>query len=383
MVFNISSPPPVLFGAGASEQTGVKVKELGCKKVLCVHGKVIKQTGIADKIIANLTGAGIEVVPFAEVEPDPPEEIITRGAALAQEEQIDGIVGIGGGSALDTAKGINVLLGNPPPITRYYDKSIELKPGKVLVLLPTTAGTGSEANAVSVVTDTKNNKKGGVIGASCVASLAIVDPQFTAGLSPRMTAITGMDTFAHGVESMTSALNNPYADILDEKVITLVTRYLPAAVKNGADMTARSNLSLASLIAGMAFNDTILHLGHAIAHTMGAIFHIPHGVACAVALPEVIEYMVDLFPEKVKFVGAALGLDLAGKSIAETGRVVAGGIREFARILGLPGMKELNIERRSLQKVAAAALDDDCAHFLPRETTPEEILKMLEHAYDL
>jgi alcohol dehydrogenase len=382
MIFGINSPPQVLFGSGSSEQTGDKLRELGCKKVLCVHGKYIKKSGIADRVINTITNEGIEVVRFGEVTGDPPDEIIEKGAALAKKEEVDGVVGIGGGSALDTAKGINVLLGNPSPITRYHDKSIEISPGEVLVLLPTTAGTGSEVNNVAVITDTKNNKKSGVKGSACVAKLAIVDPQFTAGLPAKTTAITGMDTFAHGVESMTSILANPMADMLDEKVITLVTRYLPAAIKNGSDMTARSNLSFASMIAGMAFDNTVLHLGHAIAHTIGAVYHIPHGVACSIALPEVIEYIVDVLPEKIKIVGTIMGLNLKGMSIQETGKAVAGGVREFSKSMGMPTMKELNLEKNLLEKVAAMAPHDDCAEFIPKETTPETILELLYKAYD-
>ncbi len=382
MVFSINSPPQVLFGSGSSEQTGEKLKELGCNKVLCVHGKFIQKSGIADRVINTITNEGIEVVRFGEVTADPPDEVIEKGAVIAREEAVDGVVGIGGGSALDTAKGINVLLGNPSPITRYHDKSIEILPGKVLVLLPTTAGTGSEVNNVSVITDTKNNKKSGVKGTACVANLAIVDPQFTTGLPARITAITGMDTFAHGVESMTSILANPMADMLDEKVIALVTRYLPVAIKNGSDINARSNLSFASMIAGMAFDNTVLHLGHAIAHTMGAVYHIPHGVACSIALPEVIEYIVDVHPEKIKIIGTIMGLNLEGLSIQETGKAVAGKVRGFSKSMGMPSMKELNIEKKLLEKVATMAPHDDCAEFIPKETTPETILELLYKAYD-
>lgn len=382
MIFSINSPPQVLFGSGSSEQTGQKLKELGCRKVLCVHGKNVQKSGIADRVISAITNEGIEVVRFAEVVADPPDEVIEKGAAIAKKEEVDGIVGIGGGSALDTAKAINVLLGNPSPITRYHDKSIEILPGKVLVLLPTTAGTGSEVNNVSVVTDTKKNVKSGVKGKACVADLAIVDPQFTLGLPARATAITGMDTLAHGIESMTTILANPMADMLDEKVIELVTRFLPVAVENGNDLKARTNLSFAAMLAGMAFDNTVLHLGHAIAHSMGAIYHIPHGIACSIALPEVIEYIVDVHPEKIKTIGSIMGLNLEGLSIQETGKAVAGKVRDFAKSMGMPTMKELNLDKNLLEKVAEMAPHDDCAAFMPKEAPQETILELLYKAYE-
>ena len=370
MIFSINSPPQVLFGSGSSEQTGQKLKELGCRKVLCVHGKNVQKSGIADRVISAITNEGIEVVRFAEVVADPPDEVIEKGAAIAKKEEVDGIVGIGGGSALDTAKAINVLLGNPSPITRYHDKSIEIYRAGV-VLLPTTAGTGSEVNNVSVVTDTKKNVKSGVKGKACVADLAIVDPQFTLGLPARATAITGMDTLAHGIESMTTILANPMADMLDEKVIELVTRFLPVAVENGNDLKARTNLSFAAMLAGMAFDNTVLHLGHAIAHSMGAVYHIPHGIACSIALPEVIEYIVDVHPEKIKTIGSIMGLNLEGLSIQETGKAVAGKVRDFAKSMGMPTMKELNLDKNLLEKVAEMAPHDDCAAFMPKEAPQE------------
>ena len=249
-------------------------------------------------------------------------------------------------------------------------------------MLPTTAGTGSEVNNVSVVTDTKKNVKSGVKGKACVADLAIVDPQFTLGLPARATAITGMDTLAHGIESMTTILANPMADMLDEKVIELVTRFLPVAVENGNDLKARTNLSFAAMLAGMAFDNTVLHLGHAIAHSMGAVYHIPHGIACSIALPEVIEYIVDVHPEKIKTIGSIMGLNLEGLSIQETGKAVAGKVRDFAKSMGMPTMKELNLDKNLLEKVAEMAPHDDCAAFMPKEAPQETILELLYKAYE-
>jgi len=382
LVFSLNSPPAILFGSGASKQTGTKVKELGCEKVLVVHGKFIKKSGIADQVIDTLLAEGIEVVRFEEVEPDPPDEIIERGAVVAKEAQVDGIIGIGGGSALDTAKAINVLLGNPSPITRYLDKSLKMNPGKVLVLLPTTAGTGSEANAVSVITDTKRGVKGGVIGPACVPNLAIVDPDFTLGLPAKTTAVTGMDAFAHGVESMTTILANPMGDMYCEKIISLVSKYLPIAVKDGNNLEARTNLSFAAMIAGMSFDNTILHLGHAIAHSMGAVYHIAHGIACAIATPVVVEYIADVVPEKIKVIGKAMGLDVADMNPADAAKTVADAIRALSKEIGIPTMKELGIEKDTLHKVAELAIHDDTYMFTPKEAPKETILELLHRAYE-
>ena len=154
------------------------------------------------------------------------------------------------------------------------------------------------------------------------------------------------------------------------------------AVENGDDLEARTNLSFAAMLAGMAFDNTVLHLGHAIAHSMGAVYHIPHGVACAIALPEVIEYIVDVHPEKIKTVGTIMGLNLEGLSIQETGKAVADKVRDFARSIGMPTMKELDLDKNLLEKVAEMAPHDDCAAFIPKETSSETILQLLHKAYE-
>ena len=383
MVYNIHPTPPILFGYGASEQVGVKLKEMGCKKVLLVNGSVIKRTGIADKILGLINKEGIEVVPYDKVVPDPPAEVVEEGAAFAKAQGIDGIVAIGGGSALDAAKAINVLLGNPSPITQYFDKSIPLKPGKTMVLIPTTAGTGSEVNAISVVSDTEKDIKSGVIGIPCVASLAIVDPIFTVGLPSGLTAATGIDAFSHGIEALTSIAANPVSDILAERVIKLVYENLPKAIKEPDNKEYRSNLSLAAMIAGIAFNDAPPQLGHAIAHTLGAVFHKNHGELCSVAQPIVVEYIADKSPAKIKIIASAMGVDVEGLDPVKAGEKVADAIREFTKSVGLPVMKDIGIDKNEIEKIAPQVLKDDCAHFIPKEIDVDTVVKLLHKTYEL
>jgi alcohol dehydrogenase class IV len=191
-----------------------------------------------------------------------------------------------------------------------------------------------------------------------------------------------MDTLAHGVESMTTILAQPMAELLCEKVISLVVQNLPVAIKDGKNLEARTNLSFAAMIAGMSFDNTVLHLGHAIAHTMGAVYHIPHGIACSIALPEAIEYISDVLPEKIKIIGRAMGLDMEGKSGVEAGKEVADFVRQFSKDMGLPTMKELDLDKDLLKKVAELAMKDDCTMFIPKETNSEIILELLYRAYE-
>ncbi len=163
----------------------------------------------------------------------------------------------------------------------------------------------------SVVTNTATHTKGGVVGAATIASVAIVDPLLTLGMPPKITAATGMDTFAHALEAYTSLNHNIMSDVLAEKAIELVAQYLPKAVKNGSDVEARTKMAFACLIAGMSFNDAMPHFGHAFGHTLGAGHHVPHGIGCAIAQPGVIEIAAKVAPGKVRRVGELLGLKLA------------------------------------------------------------------------
>ncbi|MGI9953134.1 iron-containing alcohol dehydrogenase [Moorellaceae bacterium AZ2] len=379
MVSYITRTSPILFGVGAIEQVGERVKGLGCKKVMLVTDGGLKSAGVVDEVVKHLTSAGLGVVQYDKVPSDAPDYAIEEGASIARAEGVDGIVGVGGGSVLDTAKAVNVLLTNPPPITDYYGVNVGKNPGKVLVLAPTTSGTGSEVTAISVVSDSRNNKKGGVIGHYCTATLAIVDPALTVKLPPALTAGTGMDAFSHAAEALTSGFANPISDIFAERAIQLITKYLPIAVENGSDITARTNMALASLIAGIAFNDALPHFGHAIAHTMGARFHVHHGTACALAIAPVIAHVAALLPDKVRIIGRAMGLDLKDDMPAEElGQQVAAAIKSFSAKVGIPGLKQLNLEKSAVEGIAADVPTDDCANFGPEKMTVETAAKLLQ-----
>lgn len=383
MITAFNRSVPVLFGAGAALRTGMKVKQLGVNKVLCVYDKGIEDAGIAGKIVGNLKAAGLDVVIFDGVKEDPPDTMINEAAAFAGGRQIEAIVGVGGGSTMDTAKAINVLLTNPPPISQYYAGSGKPHlPGKPLVLIPTTAGTGSEATNISVVSDTQSQSKKGVLGPAALAALAIVDPELLLGLPPKITAATGMDAFAHAVEALTSEGMNPMSDLLAEKAVALITRNLPKAVQDGSDLEARTNMMFASLIAGIAFNDTMPHWGHALAHALGARFHIPHGIGCAVALPAAVEYVADAVPDKVRQAGLAMGLDLPQEMApAALGAAVSQAIVELNRRLGIPSLKEFKVAEAFLEQIPGAVLGDDCAMFGPKRASGANVLSMLKKAY--
>ncbi|MBM7542324.1 iron-containing alcohol dehydrogenase [Amphibacillus cookii] len=370
---------PIIFGNGSIQLVGEEAKNLGCKKVMLVSDETVSKLAGNTACKKSLFDSGIEVVSFNQVVPDPSDYIVNQGGELAKTEQIDGIVALGGGSVMDVGKAINVLVNNPLPINQYLGNPV-YKPGVPLILIPTTAGTGSESTIMGVITDTVHNVKNAVL---CPATLGILDPEVTVSMPPSITAYTGMDAFAQAAEAITTKDPNPKSDLLAFEAIKKVTTYLPIAVSNGENMKAREELLLASNFAGIAFNDALVHLGHAISHTVGAAFHKTHGVICALAIPEVLKYSAKVRPDKVQLIGEAMGLSFKGtEGDDEIGEIVAGAIRELIKNIGIPSIKDLGISKDELVTLARKVTEDACFQYVPREPSKEELTGILETIYE-
>nr|WP_092072120.1 iron-containing alcohol dehydrogenase [Dendrosporobacter quercicolus]NSL48664.1 iron-containing alcohol dehydrogenase [Dendrosporobacter quercicolus DSM 1736]SDM36927.1 Alcohol dehydrogenase, class IV [Dendrosporobacter quercicolus] len=370
---------PIIYGAGTVSLLGEEVKKLGCSKVLLVSDNIVAGLQIYEKCKNSLLKAGLDFVEFTEIIPDPPDYIINRGGELARTEKIDGIIAIGGGSPMDAAKGMNVLINNPGTVNQYFGNPFYV-PGVPVVMVVTTAGTGSESTSVGVITDTENNVKNSVI---CNAALGILDPEATVTAPPELTAYTGLDTLAHAAEAITAKIPNPKSELLASEAIKKVVANLQLAIVDGQNIAARGELLLASNFAGLAFNDALVHLGHAIAHAVGAKFHITHGIVCALALPEVMKYAADINRWKVKIVGDAMGIRFSGQeSSQEVGELVAQGIREFAKQFNIKSFAALGIAREELLAVTPLVFNDACYNFVPKELTNAEVKGILGNIYD-
>jgi alcohol dehydrogenase len=383
MPFNINHMTPVLFGANMSLRTGNRLRDLGITKVLCVYDQGVKKAGIPDKIISNIKALGIKVVVYEGVQPDPPDFTVEECAEVGRKAEVDGVVGIGGGSTMDTAKAANLLLTNPSPIHRYMGMvRIPMKPGKPLVLIPTTSGTGSEVTIYAVLTDSRDHKKKGPAGPLMRATLAIVDPMLTVGMPPSVTADTGMDAFCHAVESLTAGNANPNADMMAERAVALVAQYLPKAVENGKDIEARTQMSFAATLGGYAFVDANTHIGHCIGHTLGALHHIPHGNACAVAMPEMLEFLAPTSPDGIRMIGMAMGLKVdSSTSPKVAGRRVREGVIALNNRIGLRTLRQNKIQETDLDKIATVAAGEGLNNMGSRRPDKQDWLDMLKSAY--
>lgn len=380
MAYRISLPVPVLFGERASLQSGQKLQEMGVSKVMCVYDQGVKAVGLVEPILQNIKAQGIGVVEYDQVLPDPPDYTVNQGGELGREEQVEAVLGLGGGSAMDTAKGINLLLGNPLPITNYLNPGVPTAPGKKLVLIPTTAGTGSEVTNIAVITNTTTHLKAGFTGPAATADLAIVDPTLMTALPPQITAATGMDAFAHALEAFTSVQKNPLADVLAHKAMEIVVQYLPRAVKDGSAPAARTQLAFAATIAGYAFSNAMVHMGHAIAHSLGAFAHIPHGVGCALALPQVVRFLAEHQPDSIREVGQIMGLELPlSLTPREAGEAVAQRISAFNQEIRIPSLRDLNVTAAQIPAITKLVMADSCMMFMPRRAGSSDIAQALEN----
>lgn len=391
-IFN--SPNPILFGIGAAKQTGSELKKLGCKKVLVVFDKGVEQAGVAGKVLAAIQDAGIETVVYNNVQADPPVWSVEEAGALGVKEGIDGVVGLGGGSSMDTAKGAKMLQTNPPPLRQYFGRTgVVTKPSVPLIVIPTTAGTGSECTPGGTITDTERNIKTNISGVGCAVTLGIVDPELSAGLPRSVTASTGLDALCHCVESYTSAMANSISTVLGREGIRLVGQYLVRACDKGAeDMEARAGMAKAATLGGMAMSGAFCHLCHDIGRSLGAKFHVPHGNACAVTLPQALEIIAPVKTEEVRYIARCLGAEIAPEADAETvGKAAYEAAHRLLKDTGLKNLKELGLKKEDLLAVVpdevVMQIDMEIKAFggiapPPLPVTKELVARIVTRAYD-
>jgi alcohol dehydrogenase class IV len=386
-----SAPNPIQFGIGISLKTGEKLKDYGCKKALVVYDAGVKAAGIAGRVTDAIKSAGVEVVEFGDVQSDPPDWSVEAAGALGVASGVDCVVGVGGGSSLDTAKGAKLLITNPPPLKQYYGREgVITKPSVPLIVIPTTAGTGSECTPGGVITDTERGIKVNIAGTGCSVTLGLLDPELTYGLPAKVTATTGMDALCHCIESYTSARANSFSEITGREGIRLVAKYLARACEDGSDIEAREGMMLASSLGGISMSGALCHLSHDIGRSLGAKFHVPHGNGCAACLPQVLEAVAPVKTAELRYFAECFGISLApGASAAETGKAAYNAARDLMRRIKLPSLKDLGLSKPELLAAVPDEVVMQCemagkAGFVtsPIPVTKELIANIVSRAYD-
>lgn len=304
--FHMHTPTAVEFGVGVASKVGRRAASLGMHHALVVTDRALANSGACASVQESLAAAHIATTLYSDVVLDPDDASIERAAAVYRASGADGLVALGGGSAMDTAKALGVLAfsGGEAIAPYYFGGSQPVGGIPPLICMPTTAGTGSEVTFVAIVT--ANGEKRLVRDPRLAPHLALIDPALTATMPPALTAATGMDALSHALEAFTSTLANPVSDALALDAIRRIGRALPRAVERGDDMEARSEMSLTAYMAGMAFLNGRVHLGHAVGHSFGVAFKMAHGLACIVCMPALLAFLQPVCAPELAQIAAAL-----------------------------------------------------------------------------
>ena len=381
--FQFTTTKSVLCEVGGTAKIGDLMSDMGCKKVAFVTDKVILELGLAEAALEGLKIAGVDVHLIDDVVPDPPEAMILTAVAEAEAAGVDGVVSIGGGSSLDTAKLIAVLVGSDQPISEMYGIGQIRGKRLPLVLAPTTAGTGSEVTTISIVSTGENEKKG-VVSGELLPDWAVLDAELTVGLPSHITAATGIDAMVHAIEAFTSKIKkNILSDTLACRALTLLSENIHIACKDGQNREARSNMLLGSMLAGMAFTNSPVAAVHALAYPLGGHFHVPHGLSNALVLPYVLEFNMAEASEHYAEIAPIIFPELAGLSVEEMGAGMVKGLMELGPALGLPTkLSEVGVKESDLTMLAEDAMKQ--SRLLvnnPREVTYEDALAIYTKAF--
>ncbi|MDY6879148.1 MAG: iron-containing alcohol dehydrogenase [Desulfatiglans sp.] len=357
-VISIEGVKKTVFAVGAVERIVEECKALGASKCLLVMDRGLSETTIGARVQALFKDGPVEAIEYFEVTPEPDPAIADQGAALAQTAKVDCVIGLGGGSTMDVAKAIGVLATNEGKAEDYVGLNLVEKPGLPTIMVPTTAGTGSEATFTAVFTMREKKAKGGINSPFLYPHTAILDPELTVGLSPEVTASTGMDALTHAIESYTSLQSHFLSEPLSIRAIELISDNLRGAVFDGSDLEFRERMMEASYLAGLGLAMSGVGAVHALAYPLGAFFDVPHGVANALLLPYVLEYN---FPGNIfKFAQIACLMGEMEDECPE--RVMAARVIDavglLAEDIGIPmTLHDLNIPVDAIPKMAEAAMN--------------------------
>lgn len=378
---NFKSPTQLVIESGVAMSLGVYLKKLGVKKALMVTDKVIKELGTADKVMDAAAKEGVAFSVFSGVLPEPPEENVNDALAIYTKEGCDGVVGLGGGSSIDVAKAVAMLVTNGGKYSDYT--GIDKVPHRCapLVLMPTTSGTGSEVSIFSIML--VNGSKAGVVDQNIAANVALVDPDLTISVPAKVTAATGLDAFCHHMESLMSVNASPLSDAICLEGIKVISKYLRKAVGNGANRSARYWMSYASTMGGYVMNLTEgAAVNHGLAFALGALFHVGHGLSNAVMLPYTFPVVGRAELEKVRLVADAMGVPTEGLSDREVLEAAAEAITTLVADVGcLVPLSELGVKESDLDAlVKETKTQTRVMGHSPYKPSDDEIREMFRQA---
>lgn len=382
-VFSFQGAKKIVFGQGAVENLPAEIEALHGKRVLFVLDRGLKDVGVAERVIDVAQRKGIFAVTYDQVTPEPAPSLADAAAALAKEKECDLVVGVGGGSSLDVAKASAMLVKNGGKAEQYIGLETVPERGLPTILIPTTAGTGSEVTFTAVFTMRDKKKKGGINSRFLYPDVALLDPSLTETLPPGPTATTGADALTHAIEGYTSLQRNPMSDLVAREAIRLIGANLGRAVRDGKDREARSNMLLASLMAGLALASAGVGACHALAYPLGAFFDVPHGLANAVLLPYIMEFNLHAAETEYASVATLMDPALSGNRGEVLAMASVDIVRALTQGVGIPQtLTALKIPETAVSDMAEMAMT--VARPLannPRKVTKEQAMEIYKSAY--
>ena len=386
--FQFHVPTKIIFGEEVASDFGVELEEMGVEKPLIVTDKVIEKLGLADYVVNGLEENGVEVGGiFNEVPQDSSVTVVNRIAELYKRNGCDGFIAIGGGSVIDSAKGANIVVGAGGDLIKDHSGAQTLThPLKPLIAIPTTSGTGSEVTTAAVIYNEETQTKMEFIDKFLPASLAVLDPNMTKTLPPLITAATGMDALTHAIEAFVDVDATPLSDMYAEEAMRIIVSHLVNACANGEDVEERGWMMLGSTIAGAAFSHSECGVVHGIAHSLGGLLKIPHGIANAIILPFGMEYNLSVREERFSKIANIFGVYNENLSPLENGRRAIQYIKslkeKLKEVAGLPTkLREVGVDEKDFPEIIKKTLIDGTSIYNPREETEEGILEILKNAF--
>ena len=379
-------PLTILVGGGARREVVAQLQRFAIQRVLLVTDSGMMQLGPAREIAAMLDDSGVTVTIFDRVQPDPTDKNVADGLALYRSEGCQALIAVGGGSPIDAAKAISVLTTNSSPLSQYAGYHKVARAGAPLIAIPTTAGTGSEATKVSVITDTERDVKMMILSVHLLPTVALVDYELALSMPASLTAAVGVDTLTHGIEAYVSRKAHGMTDPLALSCIQLVAKHLRTAYREPNNHEARAGMMLAACQGGMAFANSSVCLVHGMSRPIGAVFHVPHGLSNAVLLPTVTQFSWPSSVERYATVARLLGCCPFHLPDAQAAESLVVGLQQLNADLSVPRLRECRgVEetrfRTLLPTMAADALASGSPQNNPRVPTAEEIVSLYEMAW--
>jgi lactaldehyde reductase len=367
------------FGAGARKELPEVLNRMGVKKALVCTDKGLLKVGTAQKVTEVLDQCGFPYEIFSEVKPNPTVTNVKDGIKAFADAKADCIIAIGGGSAMDTAKGIGIVTNNPEfsDIVSLEGVAPTKKKSVPIIALPTTAGTGAEVTINYVIIDEERQAKMVCVDPNDIPAVAIVDAELMYSLPKSLTAATGMDALTHAIEGYITKGAWVMSDMYELQAIKMIAEFLPLAVEEPTNPKGREGMALAQYIAAQAFSNVGLGLVHGMAHPMGSLHDIPHGVANALLLPTIMEFNMPKCVEKFGVIAQTMGVDTTGMSAQEAAQAAVDAVKALSIRVGIPQtLTALGIKEEDIPALAAQAIADVCTPGNPRDVTEAEIVEL-------